>query len=333
MATQKDKVSPKKTVIGIIVIFLVLLGGIFFYHLYDVNKVNKLTITTNPISELPPHPHNPGEDSIEARGHHILTHSDEFITKEDMWIRGFNVNVVNANGNIIHHLYLGRTDKKDSLCPNYDWQALFVTSEVNMRAQLFFADYGMFIPKGTPLKIFAMLHNPDLPLGPGRKFKKVSAKVTVYYQKNSPFVKHTPVEYHRMHLSDRPCENEEQGEVFAVPSFTPHYTKENSSVNGISTSSYTFPTSGTIIGVGGHFHPFEGGRNVELLLNNRLLYTFTAVEQDSNGWKVWDTPIFPQVFRVNKNDTISIKANYSNDNPYSVKGAMGMGVFYFAPDN
>lgn len=308
-----------------------LLATAFFY--LESTNLTTFVVEAKKISELPPHPHEPSLDSISDDNHHKYVQSETFITPYDLWIKGFNAKVINANDTIVHHLFLGRTDKKDELCPNYNWQAIFVTSEVNAYPQVFPGKYAMFLPKGTPLKIFGMLHNASPPLGPGKSFHNVSIQVQLYTQRDSPFNAHLPIQYHRLHLSDKPCMDAERAEIFEVPPYTKEFIKKNSYTNGHSTSSYVFPKGGTIVGMGGHFHPFEGGENVKVDLNGKNLDTFTATEISHGNWKSWHIPILPYFLNVRNGDTISISSKYSNPNPFPVRGAMGMVVVYFSQDN
>ena len=328
------KPSSKQThpLIGLVVAGVSLLLMIVIFQVLQANKITVLTIKTANIPLLKAHPHIPSLDSISDAGHHVYTHSDTYIVPDNIWVKGVQVTVKNAGDQVIHHLFLARTDKNDELCPNYPWQAFFVTSEVNAYPQIFPQDYGIFLPKGTPLKIFAMLHNAAPPLGPGKAYQNVSVEVSLLTQKESIFKKHVSIEYHRLHLSDKPCADAERAEIFEVPPHQKEFTKKESSVNGRSTSSYTFPSSGAIVGMGGHFHPFEGGQDVEVDLSGGPFYTFYAQEQSHGYWKTWTIPINPSYVRVKKNDTVSISSSYSNPNGYSIRGAMGMAVFYFAKD-
>lgn len=319
-------------VLFILTVFLLYLVFAIWTKLFFKPKTETIVIKLQEVPLLPPHPHDPAKDSIKDNGHHQLIFSDKFIVPYDLWIKSFDAQVINADGPIIHHLYLSRTDQHDSLCPNYTTQALFVTSEVNVGPQIFPRDYGIFLRKGTPLKVFSMLHNPSPPLGPGKTYKDVSVQVTIYTEKNSIFAKHTPIEYHRLHLSDRPCMSLERGEIFAVPPNTQDFTKSKSIKNGINTGAYNFNTGGVIVGMGGHMHPFEGGKSVDVLINNSPVYSFTSIETDHGNWKSWDTPVYPGYIKIQPHDTISIAANYSNPNSTPVRGAMGMTVFYFAKD-
>lgn len=319
---------------GILLGLLILsLGAVFvIFQMIEANKVSTFFIETKKIPLLKHHLHDPAEESIFNAGHAVYANSEPFIVPEDIWIKGFDTKTVNVDSPIIHHLYLGRTDKRDSLCRNYKTQAVYVTSEVNTVPQIFPLNYGMFILKGTPLKIFSMLHNPSPPLGPGKDYKDVSVKIIVYAEKASIFKKHKPIEYQRLHLSDKPCAGLERGEIFEVPPETQNFVKKDSVIKRINTASHTFSESGVLVGIGGHMHPFEGGQSVDIYHNKNLLHSFTSTEYDHGFWKSWDTPIYPYYERVSAHDTLSIEARYTNPNKTPIRGAMGMAVFYFAKD-
>ncbi len=317
---------------ALILVFLVLTAVFFFRQFIDANQVSIFVIETEKIPELRAHPHEPWLDSIEDAGHHKITRSPIVTAPEDMWVKGFEVNVVNGTFHSVHHVFLGRTDKKDAYCPDYPWEALFVTSEVNPDGAYFPGNYAVFLKKGTPLKIVAMLHNATPPLGPGVDYKNVSVQLIMHYQKNTLFSRGIPLTYQRLHLSDTPCMDAEKAETFEVPPNQKAYVKKPATKKEEQTSSYTFPTDSTIVGMAGHFHPFEGGENVEAYLNNRPLYQFEATELPQNNWTYWHIPNYPSFLPVKKNDKLSITSTYTNPNPYPVRGAMGMMIFYFAKE-
>lgn len=299
----------------------------------SIFEQNQIVIKTNQIPILKSHPHNTSTgDTLLSQGHHILEFSKPYNVEDDVWVKGYKIVLRNADQQTLHHLVLNRSGGNDPICPNYPWEPIVLGSTDNFLPIYFPKDYALFIPKGSQLIMLAMFHNSDPPLGPGRTFARVSAEVILYTQKYNPFTHPKQVKLYRLHLSDNPCGDfKGVGETFIVPPTTTMIKKE-SSVSGMSTSSYTFPANGKIVLMGGHFHPFEGGRDLNVYIDNKLIHAFRPKEISKGTWRYWSIPYFKTLQNIKKKSAISITTTYENTNTNPETGAMGMMGFYYAKD-
>ncbi len=324
---QKVRMFNKTWIVVSLVLAILIL---LFLETFTFSHPKTLTVTTRPIPVLKPHRHSPG-DSVFDPGHMTVTQSGAYIVPQNVWIKSFDIQIKNGNPRNLHHLVLVRLDQNDNICPNYDWQPIMVASSENSAThQEFPENYRLFLPKGTPLLLFAMLHNPLPPAGPGGTYANVQLQVKLNVDNSKNPQRFKPVELYRLHLADSPCTNNIGfGETFDVPANTAEYVKKPSPTDF--PAEYTFQKPGTIIAMGGHIHPFDRGKALDVYINNNLVHSFTPKLKNDKPWSWEIDPLF-QKKHVGKGDTISIEARYSNPNPFALRGEMGMMVFYFAKD-
>lgn len=319
-----------------ILAFVATTKGSFFYDNENTHlsqKESQLIITTESVPVLYPHEHKV-EDSVFNSDHHIRAISDTLVIQEDIWVTRFETVLENAPMAVLHHAGIILPGQKKRICPNSirGREIFSVTPDMAASPIEFREPYGVFLPKGTSILLGALFHNPMQPFGPGEAYKDVSVSVVMDIQKDSPTIQKKPLEYYRMHVDDISCPGVVEEEVFIVPPGIEHFVKEGEERNDLNSSRYTFSRSGTLVYMISHLHPWEGGEEVDVYLNGKQVTALVPVRTSSELWS-WIIPHVPSVStRVNPGDTLSITATYSNPNPVPVVGAMGMLVFYFAPD-
>lgn len=324
-------------VLGVVLGFIAITREDFF----DVNnedaklsgKTSKIAIETKPVPVLYPHEHKI-EDSVFNSDHHIRALSDTVVIQEDLWVTRFEAILKNAPIAVLHHAGIILPDEKKRTCPNSirGREIFAVTPDMAASPIEFEEPYGVFLPKGTRILLGALFHNPLLPFGPGEAYKDVSVRIVMDVQKDNPSLFKKPLEYYRMHIDDISCPGVVEEEVFEVPAGAEHFVREGEERNGLNPSRYTFSRSGTIIYMFAHLHPLEGGEKVDVFLNGKQLSSFVPDRTSSELWS-WIIPHSSSIStRVRPEDVLSITSTYSNPNPIPVVGAMGMLIFYFAPD-
>ena len=297
-------------------------------------KTSQLTIETKPIPILYPHEHKI-EDSVFNSDHHIRALSETVIIQEDLWITRFEAVLKNAPMAVLHHAGVILPDEKKRTCPNSirGREIFAVTPDMAASPVEFEEPYGVFLPKGTSILLGVLFHNPLSPFGPGEAYKDVSVSIIMDIQKDSPAIQKKPLEYYRMHIDDISCPGVVEEEVFVVPPGAKNFVKKGEERNGLNPSRYTFSRSGEVVYMISHLHPWEGGEKLDVYLNGKQIISFIPVHTSSELWS-WIIPHISSVsIRVNPGDVLSITATYSNPNPVPIVGAMGMMIFYFAPDD
>lgn len=294
------------------------------------SDTSELIITTETVPILYPHEHKV-DNSVFDLGHHTVTNKIITISK-DTWITGFEFVLENAPQEVLHHAGIFILNKPNRICPNalYGEEVYPVSSETNTPI-VFSESYGVFLAEGTQLGVEVMYHNPLPPFGAGEIYKNVSSAIVMNVQKSDPAIIKKPLEYYRIHLDDIPCPGAASKEAFTVPAETNNFVKTSDLNNALDPSSYTFSRSGTIAHTHVHLHPWEGGKKLDVFLNDKLVTSFIPVRTSSDPWD-WNTPHQQTSIRVKSGDVLSISATYSNPNPVPIKGAMGMFGFYFLPD-
>jgi len=313
-------------------IVLLLLGGMFALYYVGNESDSKLIIYSKTVPTLYPHAHDIG-DSLFDPDHHIRVLSDVLMTQQDFWITSFELVLQNAPSQVVHHAGILIPNEANRTCPNAKYgREIYAASTADVSKPIVFENpYAMFIPKGTPLVLEVLYHNPFEPFGPGEIYENVSASVIMTLQQDDFSSISKTVEYHRIHIEDIPCPGVVDEEVFIVPANTNTFIKESTKDEELDPSFYTFSQSGTITYMGAHFHPWEGQEKLDVFLNNKEIATFLAARVSSELWS-WMIPHSQSSFHVNSGDVISFSTTNSNPNPIPIIGAMGTVVFYFAPD-
>jgi hypothetical protein len=317
-------------IVAYIITFILILY-IFLIEPMNVKRPNTVSLETNPIGWLVPHEHD-HTDSIMTSSHHVISYSNIITTKEDWWIKGFSYSIKNAKETVLHHAVLATLNKKDLHCPERDMYYLIGVGEDQMYNPnlVLPKGYAVFIPKGSQIFLYTMLHNPKPPVGYGENHYNVSSLIELDLADKDEILSLKPVEFIRLDLTDKPCSSDESGYVFNVPANTQEYTFGSSSEKMIG-SSYTFTESGKIIYMGGHMHGWEGGKYISFYVNGKLVRKYETSKAKDDPYR-FDTPHQEENIHVNKGDFISITATYENNSEEKLTGAMGMLGIYFAKD-
>ncbi len=300
---------------------------------------NTMTIMSAPIPVLAPHRHEVSDtqiDTVNTPGHGVYVNSGTFTVPFDMWVTDINTVVEHAPLSVIHHLVLFREDRMDPICANRHEQIMVVGADTNTELNLP-KPYGVFLKKGTKIYLRNMAHNPDVPRGTGETYRDVSLGLRLTFERATHTDRTSPVALYRIFIDDHPeyCTKPIANlalltDSFTVPPLSLNYTRSTPEGPKGVTGRYVVPVSGTLMYLGAHTHPVDGGGTVALLHNGTTIGSFTPALIGPEAW-MWRTPNAPANIHVEPGDTITVRATYSNPHPLPVPGAMGMGVFVFAP--
>ncbi|HYD92894.1 MAG TPA: hypothetical protein VEB18_00315 [Candidatus Paceibacterota bacterium] len=292
-----------------------------------------LSLETAPVKELDAHRHHI-DDAVGDHGHGVMVYSDEVITTEDLWVRGVQADVINAPRVVLHHLTISITPPvaPDTSAPAGEQflgaRRILRSGQDVAGTVLLPKPYASFVPKGSRISISAMLHNPLPPKGPGGQYSNVFLRVG-FLGLDFPAKQAVQSSSVSLMLVDK---DSATGDTFTVPPHITEYVRASSDPNDIGRSTFRFPTSGTLVGLGGHIHAWEGGDRLEVELNGKRIHSFIPRLEDEGPWD-WHTDYQPMLLRVAAGDVLTISAIYSNPSDKAERGAMGIVLANFAPDS
>ena len=320
--------------LGIVLLIVFLVKELDPYEAMEVKSGEAsnsptFVLQSYPIATLAPHEHALGIDSMEDAGHHVRLLSDPIVPEEDLWVTGISFEVINAPAFTLHHGTVFRTDQRDLECPLQSPRPLLsVSQDQRHTSEATFADgYAVYIPKGTPLVLESMFHNPLPPLGAGETYEDVSLKVTFSLAQDG-VEDLKPLTYHLLRLSDDPCGATMH--TFAVPAHTGGYLKKGTQEEG-DASVFVANAPSTIVYWGAHLHGWEGGRSVTVRKNGEEVQVFNTERSRDDQYR-FDTPHGPAQVSLQAGDSISIESLYDNWAEAPLRGAMGHLAFYIAAD-
>jgi hypothetical protein len=295
-----------------------------------------LEIETKKLPVLPPHLHDPHTDSVGYPDHGIPAQSDIITVPEDMWVQSFTVEARNAPYYTIHHIPLFRLDKASTECPNLYPNSTLIHNggfDTIRVPTVFPPSYGVFLPKGTPLRLLTVFHNPLSEGEIGTTYHDVSAAVILRGERAGPNTKtYKPLERHKIVLEDIPQCQSIHNETFVVPGHQKNFIKKSDpSTDSFNISHYIFPQSGILVNLRGHLHAWDGGKFIDVFLNDTALVRLIPRHTDSGQWS-WRSPLFLPFLPIAKGDILSIAATYINPSSKPLVSVMGTLGFYFAPD-
>lgn len=290
-----------------------------------------ITLMTKPIPVLPPHEHRAEDatvDSVFDAGHGIIVESESFRVPEDLWITDIRI-VSNVSDSILHHLILFRHGYPNLVCPERD-QELYTAGADSLTHLSFPAPYGIFLKEGDYLYLHGMVHNPLFPRGEGQLYKDASIgyELTVV----PAGARSKQLTFHRLFIADEaPCEpaSRRRTDSFTVPPRSETFVRESDTHEGVNPSRFVFDTRGTIIGIGGHLHPMDGGQRVDAILNGKLLESFTPTLASAQPWD-WVTGRRIVGVPVKRGDVLTLSVTYTNPFSTAIEDAMGQVAFFFA---
>ena len=315
---------------ALVAIILVCGAALLWYT--SSEQPSTIEILTTPLQVLEPHEHDTAKgDTIEQKGHGVTVTSDVYTVPDDIWITGIEVEVNNAPQLILHHMQLFNLETKNELCPNYPGSIAAAGQDTPLLT-LLPSPYGEFVPKGSRLAILGMLHNPAPPLGYGETYRDVTVGFKLHVVQNGARTKKLTL--YRVMLEDTPyCSIGDEAGTFTVPPHSENFTKESDDITLPNQTRLVFKKSGHIVLMRAHLHPWEGGKALEVRLNDTIIDTLVPE-------KVSDTPlrfITPgstlRMFPFSEGDVISLKATYDNPHDIAETGPMGSIRFFVSYDD
>jgi hypothetical protein len=301
------------------------------------SRVGTLTLRTTSIPVLPPHTHETTDaraDSILAPGHGVIVESEVYTVPEDLWITGIEVLTDNAPHSVLHHLILANDDEPSETCPDRKKELYTVGADAK-EENAFPPPFGIFLKKGEHLILSGMVHNPLPPAGEGGTYHNVS--IGYRFTVERPGAQRTrPVEFQRLTLENAPyCKDQDLYgvvDVFTVPPHTETFVRSSDTTLGVNPSRYEFKEAGILMGFGGHLHEAEGGKRVDLYLNDSLLGSFIPEWIPPHPWTWNMTPHNIAPHPVVAGDVLTLSATYENNRNVPIEDAMGQAVIFFAPE-
>lgn len=297
-------------------------------------EAEPITMETAHLAVLEPHEHGP-EDSVSDEWHHETLVAPSLEAPRDMYVTGLYFQLVNAPTSTVHHMSLTDSSRKNLTCPNFPTGAeLFSYSADRMYENTvqFPEGYALFIPKGTPLSMYLMAHNPAPPLGTGDTFYDVYTKIQFLESTARPSTLKLVTPY-LLHLDDVPCAygkaDGADGIIFTVPPSTKAYAYSGQGKSDPA-ASFEFKKPATLVNLTGHLHAHQGAKELIVHKNDPVMHTFRPSSSD-------DPFFFPlqhatSTFRVAAGDRVWLTAVYDNDYDVPARGAMGAVGFYYAED-
>jgi hypothetical protein len=297
-------------------------------------RVESFEMETAHLAVLEPHEHGP-EDSVSDEWHHQIISTPVIPAPRDLYVTGIHYELANAPTSTVHHMSLTDTSRKNLTCPNFPTGAeLFSYSADRMYDNdISLPDgYALLIPKGTPLEMYLMLHNPEPPVGPGGTYKDVYTRVRFLETSADPHSLKLVTPY-LLHLDDVPCAygkaDGSEGVIFSVPARRLGYTYSGKGIDDPAAAK-RFETGATLVDLTGHLHAHQGGRELIVHRNEDILHIF----RPATSTDPYVAPLYraTSTFHVNAGDTVWLSAVYDNPTEFTTRGAMGAVGFYYVAD-
>lgn len=261
---------------------------------------------------------------------------DNVVLEKNMAVTGIRATVENAPPEIIHHLALVTLGHPDAVCGNSSHlkqREYFTISRSNIYDPVEFpAPYAIMMKEGEELSLEVMTHVLEKPFGPGGTYPDAIVKIEITYEEM--YQERTkPVAFIRLRLDDTECGEPLMHQAFVVPKgdglFTLTASTSDSTV-GDSSDTYTFSYPGVILSRSANLWGTKGGQTLDVLKNNTIIETYTAVQGDQ-PWQ-WTVPMLKDPLTVAVGDTLAIQTTYKQSTSTDIMDASGIYGFYFAPD-
>lgn len=306
---------------------LLLLISVLFFSLEKNERAETIKLRTQQINILPPHGHEIGKDSMGDDGHHVGVQSPVYVAPHDLWITGMHAQIQGAPALTLHHGTIFRMDERDLECPSESPRPIVSIAQDQMHTPelRFESGYGIFIPKGTPLMLDAMFHNPEPPVGPGEVYENVSLEFDLTIAEGDTQMLQ-PLQYHLLRLSNTPCR--EYSHTFTVPPQTDSYVFAGTDEPD-DASQLTVETQSRIVYFGAHVHGWEGGESLTVFKNKETIEVLQTEHSPDNTYR-FNTPHGPRDLTLEPGDVLSIEARYTNPTESPLRGAMGHLGLYLA---
>jgi hypothetical protein len=214
-------------------------------------------------------------------------------------------------GRLLHHVALWNTERSDFLCPNKEEHIFGAGGEMNEWPAV--PGFGYPVRRGERIRVNTMVHNPT-----AHSF---------------------PAAYLEVHIAYRRA-----GQGEPLRSVYPAWFD----VRECGSSSYDLPAGrdertgrfrltygGTLLGVGGHLHDYGQLLELRHVTRDHMIATLAADLDPSGLLRSMPIADFSDRggVRLNKDDEVAVTAVYDNPGPHLPRGAMGIVVGYFLPDD
>ena len=318
-------------IIGIVVLFMAVIAVLQAVYKTREDQ-NSITLETSHVASLLPHEHAKA-DSVSDIGHHQYLLSQMYVAPQDMWISRMDFELVNAPATIVHHVSLLDFNEPHQTCASLPFSQRFILAQDTMHhpGVEFPKGTGMLIKKGDHIMLSLMAHNPLPPLGPGKEYEDVFARLKLSLLTGKQAENLKPVHFRLIHLDDEPCVIREVDQsdayVFAVPPNSKNYTMSSSN-KAQDPSVFKFKKASTILYVGAHVHGWQGGKELVVDKNGKQFLDFKTRVALVDSYR-HDTPYYPTTLDMKPGDTLSLHAIYDNPNSVATRGVMGdLGIYY-----
>ena len=278
-------------------------GGETKLDVHDDTAAHVLTVRVGPLN-LPP------------RTEHVGSPVLFLVVPFDGWFVAYRPQVVDQNGatlpgRLLHHVELLNPARRNFICLQHEERIFAAGGELKDWPAV--PGVGYRVAKGSPIRVAAMFHNPT----------------------DQPF----PRAYLTLHIDYRLLGSAPLKNIypawFLVSHCGPSIYDLGPGTN-VTTSEFTVPYSGRLLGVGGHIHDYGRQLRLENATRKEEIATLNTL-LDAEG-RLLSVPavLFPerQGYRLDRGDTVKVTAVY--DNPSGTvlrKAAMGIVIGYFLPDN
>ena len=287
------------------------------------------------LAVLPPHVHGAG-DSLADEWHHYILTAPVTVAPRDIYATGFDYQFFNAPSSTVHHMSLFDSTVPNPNCPKLPTgNELFSYSADRMydNSVRLPPGFALFIKKGTPLRMYVMLHNPQPPIGPGGTYHDVYTRVELKETTDAPDSLRL-VHPYLLHLDQVPCaftgEDGSGSFMFSVPPKSNGF-RFNGNGKTDRAASKTFDHPATIINLTGHVHVHQGGQELTVYKNDDELFVFRPSIAAASPYLYYIYPA-PATYHVIAGDTVWLSAMYDNPASVATEGAMGMAGFYYVED-
>lgn len=291
----------------------------------------EIALETETLPELEPHEHIKYEDSILDDEHGVFVNSPVFTPEEDIWITGMEMELQNAPQKILHHSLLFELGQPNTICPNTFDRELGTFGRETPTVLSFPAPYGMLVKAGQPIQLEVMLHNGEDDISEGVTYYDVSAIMRLTYEKADGDRNRPLIMYH-LSLADPLCDRGAQEGAFAVPPNTNSFVRVSEPQKENNPSRFTFSEPGNIFIIGGHIHAWEGGEKLDTLIDGQVVQTHRSAWTTEGEWVYYPSSNVTWPIYIQGGEEVTLEATYSNPTNLPVRGAMGVAVIYFAPD-
>ena len=257
-------------------------------------------------------------------------YSTPVILQKDVVVTGFSVIMEGADKSTLHHTSVGLMNVKANVCTEHfakdgGTYEIYSASRNTLEPINLPAPYGIFLKAGDVLVMESMIHTQASPHGSHALDEVISPTLVVTLKTATD--RTTPVSFARLRLDDSPCQAPLSHQAFKVPTNKSNEPFVKTSKENEESALFTFLKDTKIVTSGANFWPRKGGENVEVLLNNEVIYAFEANPgQEDHEWNI---PHSYKQFTISAGDGLSIQSTYTNDFGTPILDASGMYGFYF----